>query len=115
MKTLSIGISVCFACALISGGLMAKGKKATAPIEEARAQLEKAHNLIVKKEEGASGKGKKKATIPNIVVALSSAETHLTEAKNNKGSNSPVALDLIASAKVELEAARDEKGEEHLS
>jgi hypothetical protein len=56
-----------------------------APIQEARDALEHAHSLLTKKEEG--GGGKKKVGIPAIMTALDNAETHLAEAKNNKGTH----------------------------
>jgi hypothetical protein len=84
------------------------------PIEQARHHLERAHDLINKKEGGAVAK-KGKKDIPNIINVLGEAETSLAETKNNKGSNTSVSLKLIADAKAELEAAKGGQEEAHLS
>lgn len=86
-----------------------------APIEQARHHLEKAHSLLTKSEEGATLKKKEKPVIPTVISLLSDAEMSLHEAKNNKGSNTPVALKLIADAKAELDAAKGGKESEHFA
>lgn len=95
--------------------LSAKKPGRHSPIEEARDHLEKAHSLITMKEEGGgTGKKRGKANIPNIINVLTDAELRLSEAKNNKGSNTDVALKFIADAKSELEAAKAGSEAEHL-
>ena len=112
MKTrlfITLAVLSCFAVTL-----SAKKPGPHSPIEEAKDHLEHAHSLLTAKEEGAGGGGKKKkrkASIPNIINALNNAEVSLTEAKNNKGTNTSVALKFIAEAKTELEAAIGDEGD----
>lgn len=83
------------------------------PIQKARAHLERAHNLLANREaNGGGNKGNEdKAKFPNIVAALSDAELSLSEVKDNKGTNTNVALKYIAEAKSELDAAKDGQGD----
>ena len=99
--------------ALFTCGAASAHKKSD-PVEQARFHLERAHDLLNKKEDGAVSK-KGKTDIPNIINVLEKAETSLNETKNNKGSNTPVALKLIADAKAELEAAKGGQQDAHLS
>ena len=85
---------------------------AQTPIQEARQHLERAHTLLVKKEEGDVGK-KAMPKYGNIVAALSAAEVSLNEVKKNKGSNTNVALKFTAEAKAEVDLAKD-GGSDHL-
>src|SRR4051794_19722846 len=101
--------------ASFAGALCAKKPGPHSPIEEARDHLEHAHSMLTAKEEGAGGKKKrKKVSIPGIINVLSNAETSLAEAKNNKGTNTNVALKNIADAKTELEASKSGDEEAHL-
>ncbi|WP_395737141.1 hypothetical protein [Prosthecobacter sp.] len=85
---------------------------ADTPVQEARNHLEHAIGLLNKKEEGA---GKKRRTsIPNILSILSNTETRLNEVKKNKGTNVNAALEYVATAKTELEAAKSGSESEHL-
>lgn len=93
---------ICF-----SGSLLA-----ITPVQEARNHLENAIGLINKKEEGA-GK-KRKTSIPNILSILSNTEERLNEVRKNKGTNINVALEFVATAKTELEAAKSGAESEHL-
>ena len=105
-KYLSIVLAV---VASFTSGLAAKE-----PIQKARHDLERAHSMLTAQSEGGKGGiGKNKATLPNIVAALSDAEVSLNGANNNKGTNLNVALKFIAEAKAELEAAKG-GGDEHL-
>jgi hypothetical protein len=85
---------------------------ALTPVQEARNHLEHAIGLLNKKEEGA-GK-KRKTSIPNIISVLSNTEVRLNEVKKSKGTNVNVALEFVATAKVELEAAKSGAETEHL-
>lgn len=81
-------------------------------VQEARNHLEHAISLLNKREEGA-GK-KRKTSIPNIISVLSNTEVRLNEVKKNKGTNANVALEFVATAKTELEAAKSGAESEHL-
>jgi hypothetical protein len=105
MKTrilITLAVLICF-----SGSLWAD-----TPVQEARNHLEHAIGLLNKKEEGA-GK-KRKTSIPNIISVLSNTEARLNEVKKNKGTNVNAALEFVATAKVELEAAKSGAESEHL-
>ena len=91
----------------LSGTLLAD-----TPVQEARNRLEHAIGLLNKKEEGA-GK-KRKVSIPNIISILSNTEVRLNEVKKNKGTNVNVALEFVATAKAELEAAKSGAESDHL-
>ncbi|MCE9611812.1 MAG: hypothetical protein K8R23_16550 [Chthoniobacter sp.] len=80
------------------------------PIQAARTDLERAHSLVTTMQAGGPGGiGKNKATIPNIIAALSDAELSLDAVKNNKGTNTNVALKFTAAAKTEVNLAKDGK------
>lgn len=105
MKTRFFMVLTVLAC--FTGNLLA-----LTPVQEARNHLEHAIGLINKKEEGA-GK-KRKTSIPNLISVLSNTELRLNEVKNNKGTNVNAALQFVAEAKKELEAAKKGAEEEHL-
>ncbi|WP_395743647.1 hypothetical protein [Prosthecobacter sp.] len=106
MKTRTIITLTALLC--FSGSLLA-----LTPVQEARNHLEHAIGLLNKKEEGA-GK-KRKTSIPNIISVLSNTETRLNEVKKNKGTNVNAALEFVATAKTELEAAKSGSESEHLA
>jgi hypothetical protein len=85
---------------------------ADTPVQEAKNHLERALGLMNKKEEG-TGK-KRKTSIPNIISVLSNTEERLNEVKKNKGTNVNAALELIGTAKKELEAAKSGNEDQHL-
>ncbi|MDB6007522.1 MAG: hypothetical protein JWR15_4509 [Prosthecobacter sp.] len=85
---------------------------ADTPVQEARNHLEHAIGLLNKKEEGV-GK-ERKTSIPFIISVLSNTEERLDEVKKNKGTNVNAALEFVATAKVELEAAKTAAESEHL-
>jgi len=105
MKTqlsVTLVVFICLSCPLVGN----------TPVQEARNLLEPALGLLNKKEEGA-GK-KRKTSIPNIISVLFNTEERLNEVKKNKGTNVNAALEFVASAKKELEAAKSEDTAEHL-
>ncbi|WP_395752300.1 hypothetical protein [Prosthecobacter sp.] len=105
MKTqlfIPLTVLLCFSAPLL----------ADTPVQEARNHLEHAIGLLNKKEEGA-GK-KRKTSIPNILSVLSNTEARLNEVKKNKGTNVNAALEYVATAKTELEAAKAGAESEHL-
>ena len=53
---------------------------------------------------GQGGIGKSKATLPNLVTALSNAELNLKVDKNNNGSKKHIALKFVGSVKATLAA-----------
>lgn len=105
MKTRILFTLVALFC--FSGSLLA-----LTPVQEARNHLEHAIALLNKKEEGAGRK--RKTSIPNIISVLSNTETRLNEVKKNKGTNVNAALEFVAAAKAELEAAKSGDESEHL-
>jgi hypothetical protein len=71
---------------------------------DARKSLEKAHSLVEQRNAGMKG-----ANVEEILKAVINAETHLNDAKNNRGSALPVALKAVGDAKTELLAAQSGK------
>lgn len=91
----------------LAGSLLADH---TRPIVVALDLVGKAKNqLEAVKAGGGGGKKKHHATINNVIGDLNRAETKILEAKNNKGSNSTVAMKFIDEAKTELEGAKSDK------
>lgn len=85
---------------------------ALTPVQEAKNHLEHAIGLLNKREEGAGRK--RKTSIPNILSVIASTEERLTEVKKNKGTNVNVALEYLATARTELEAAKSGAEAEHM-
>lgn len=85
---------------------------ALTPVKEARNHLEHALGLLNKKEEGAGTK--RKTSIPFILSVLSNTEVRLKEIRGNKGTNINAALQFVAEAKTELEAAKEGRESELL-
>jgi hypothetical protein len=86
------------------------------PFKKACNDLERAHSIVTALQEGGKGGiGKSKATLPNLVTALSDAEVSLNEAKEGKGTNRNVALHFIAQAKKTLEAAQGRASSDQLA
>ena len=73
-------------------------------LHDTRKNLEKAHSLVEQRNAGVKG-----ANVDEILKAVINAETHLSDAKNNRGSTIPVALKAIGDAKTELQAAQSGK------
>jgi len=72
--------------------------------EDTRKSLEKAHSLVEQRNAGMKG-----ADVDAILKAVINAETHLNDAKNNRGSALPMALKAVGDAKTELTAAQSGK------
>jgi len=76
------------------------------PFKKACEDLQRAHSIVTALQQGGQGGiGRNKATLPNLVTALSDAELNLKVGKNNNGSKKNNALKFIGSAKATLAAA----------
>lgn len=85
------------------------------PFKKACDDLQRAHSIVTALQQGGQGGiGKSKATLPNLVTALSDAELNLKVDKNNNGSKKNIALKFIGSAKATL-AAKEGAQQEQLA
>ena len=74
------------------------------PFKQARIDLRRAHSIATAMQEGGKGGiGIYKATLPNLITALSGAELSLAAEKNSKGTSKNVALKFITEAKAKLQ------------
>ncbi len=86
------------------------------PFKKACNDLERAHSIVTAlQEDGKGGIGKSKATLPNLVTALSDAELSLNAAKEGNGTNRNVALKFIAEAKTTLEGTKGSASSDQLA
>lgn len=96
MKTHFITLLILVAC-------LATAWAGPPPFKKARNDLERAHSIVTALQEGGKGGiGKSKATLPNLVTALSDAELSLAAETTSKGTSRNVALKYIAEARALL-------------